>query len=135
MTAGQDGLDPAKMMRDHARSHWCTPDPAKAAVWVNAPDQGCLPYRLAALALDLQGKVARIWSEGYDAGGDDEVYRRRYGHTKNPYLADPTPAALCPKVSPLEALTDRTCKEPAGHAGPCLFAGHDGRTDLEVMPK
>lgn len=122
----QDGLDPAKLMRAHRRGEggFCRIPSCRS--WP------CLPYRLAALALDLQGKVARV--EALHREHFCEACATDFGPCKTrAAIVDPTPAALCPKASPLEALTDRTCAKPDGHAGPCLF--NDGRTDLEVMPK
>ncbi len=55
MTAEQDGLNPVKVKALHEGAHDCS-----GVYRVTAGDLSCVPYRLAALALDLQGKVARI---------------------------------------------------------------------------
>lgn len=59
MTAEQDGLDPAKVQIEHEghrqRHRMCLMKHPE-----DSPNDHCLPYRLAALALDLQGKVARV---------------------------------------------------------------------------
>jgi hypothetical protein len=88
-----------------------------------------------ALALDLQGKVARVeenrveelseaWDEGKRASGTDNPYRLglcSHGRTDPAWcddcLADPTPAARCPQQTPFAALSEPTCTRPEGHEG------------------
>ncbi len=76
MTAEQDGLDPEEDRRcyrcgreveadsDAGRCHDCTVTLLRAALKAAMEDVDRLP----ALALDLQGKVADAWNEGWDAG-------------------------------------------------------------------
>jgi hypothetical protein len=137
--SGQDGLDLAAVLAEHeGHGPNCLVRPA----W-DLQSEPCLPYRLAALALNLQGKVARVEAAAQVAvmpnrekepggwrRGEDSALRRVLAA-----LADPTPTATCPKVTPFKAYTEETCSRPEGHAGGCLFTSHDGRTPLEVMPK
>ncbi len=53
MTAEQDDLDLAALIVEHTHPHCCI----DGSEW--AGEEDCLPYRLATLALDLQGKVTR----------------------------------------------------------------------------
>ncbi len=87
MTAEQDGLDLARVKAAHAKH-------GDVCSWrADREELHCLPYRLAALALDLQGKVARVdaladdcysssWKYG-DKTGEAEARRIRAA------LADP----------------------------------------------
>lgn len=59
MTAEQDGIDPAKVQAAH-RYHRGGLDGGCVLTGRHNTTDHCLPYLLAALALDLQGKVARV---------------------------------------------------------------------------
>lgn len=58
--AEQDGLDPAAIMVEHRGNEieGCGPD--LFCIECDDVEWPCLPYRLAALALDLQGKVCPV---------------------------------------------------------------------------
>ena len=100
---------------------------------------------LTALALDLQGKVARVEALALmfreHAAKKEPVYGPQKAHLPwvaakiDEALADPTPAARCPQQTPFVALSEPTCTRPEGHEGAHLFTSYDGKTPLEMMPK
>lgn len=138
MTAGQDGLDLAKVQAEH-QYHRGGPDGGCVLTGRHNTTDRCLPYRLAALALDLQGKVARVEAARTPhtvQWKDSGIWGYAYSPSEiDAALADPTPAARCPQQTPFEALSEPTCTRPEGHEGAHLFTSYDGKTPLEMMPK